>query len=107
MNYNLSQFISQTKQKVSTLETLKKLLALIAEERKTLYFAFSAILVNSGINLLGPFLIGRAIDKYVQTKQYNGVLTYSAILLGLYAIGLAASYLQTKLMGGVGQRLLF
>jgi ATP-binding cassette subfamily B protein len=107
MNYNLSQFTSQTKQKVSTLDALKKLLALIVEEKKTLYFAFSAILINSGINLLGPLLIGRAIDKYVQTKHYTGVLTYSAILLGLYGIGLAASYLQTKLMGGVGQRLLF
>jgi ATP-binding cassette subfamily B protein len=107
MNYNLSQFISQHKQKVSTLDALRKLLALIIEEKKTLYFAFTAILINSCINLLGPFLIGHAIDKYVQTKHYHGVLTYSAILLGLYGIGLGASYLQTKLMGGVGQRLLF
>src|SRR5580692_9493090 len=102
MNYNLSQFISQHKQKVSTLDALRKLLALIIEEKKTLYFAFTAILINSCINLLGPFLIGHAIDKYVQTKHYHGVLTYSAILLGLYGIGLGASYLQTKLMGGVG-----
>jgi ATP-binding cassette subfamily B protein len=35
------------------------------------------------------------------------VLVYSGILLGMYTCGLVASYLQTKLMGGVGQRMLY
>jgi len=43
----------------------------------------------------------------VQTKQYHGVLVFSGILLGMYLISLVTSYLQTKLMGGVGQRVLY
>jgi ATP-binding cassette subfamily B protein len=106
MNYDLNKFSAQ-QEKTSTLAALKKLLELIRHERKILWFALVAILINSGVNLLGPLMIGRAIDKYVIPGDYHGVLVYSAILLGMYICGLVASYLQTKLMGGVGQRMLY
>ena len=106
MNYDLNKF-SEQQEKTSTLAALKKLLELIRHERKILWFALIAILINSGVNLYGPFLIGDAIDKYVIPGNYHGVLVYSGILLGMYLCGLIASYLQTKLMGGVGQRMLY
>jgi ATP-binding cassette subfamily B protein len=106
MNYDLNKF-SEQQEKTSTLAALKKLLDLIRHERKNLWLALIAILINSSINLFGPFLIGRAIDKYVVHSNYHGVLVYSGILLVMYVCGLVASYLQTKLMGGVGQRMLY
>jgi len=106
MNYDLNKF-SARQEKTSTLAALKKLLELIRHERKILWFALVAILINSGVNLLGPLMIGRAIDKYVMHGNYHGVLVYGAILLAMYTLGLIASYLQTKLMGGVGQRMLY
>lgn len=69
--------------------------------------ALCAILANSGLNLLGPFIVGRTIDKYVVTKQYHGVLINCGFLLAMYLVTLVTSYLQTRLMGGVGQRMLF
>ncbi|HEY9000534.1 MAG TPA: ABC transporter ATP-binding protein [Mucilaginibacter sp.] len=106
MNYDLNKFSAQ-QEKTSTLAALKKLLELIRHERKILWLSLVAILVNSGVNLFGPLMIGRAIDKYVMHGNYHGVLVYGAILLGMYICGLIASYLQTKLMGGVGQRMLY
>jgi ATP-binding cassette subfamily B protein len=106
MYYDLNKFSAQ-QEKTSTLAALKRLLALIAHEQKNLWLALIAILINSSVNLLGPLLIGHAIDKYVMHSNYHGVLVYSGILLGMYACGLVASYLQTKLMGGVGQRMLY
>jgi ATP-binding cassette subfamily B protein len=106
MYYDLNKFSAQ-QEKTSTLAALKRLLALIAHEQKNLWLALIAILINSSVNLLGPLLIGHAIDKYVMHGNYHGVLVYSGILLGMYACGLVASYLQTKLMGGVGQRMLY
>ncbi|HVV56248.1 MAG TPA: ABC transporter ATP-binding protein [Mucilaginibacter sp.] len=106
MNYDLNKLSAQ-QEKLSTLAALKKLLELIRHERKVLWFALIAILINSGVNLVGPLLIGHAIDKYVIPRDYHGVLVYSAILLGMYVCGLVASYLQTILMGGVGQRMLY
>lgn len=106
MNYNLNR-ISGPAQKTSTYKALRKLLQLIAHEKRQLRLAGLAILVNSTLNLLGPLVIGYTIDHYVQTKQYHGVLVFSGILLCMYLLALLTSYLQTKLMGGVGQRLLF
>jgi ATP-binding cassette subfamily B protein len=106
MNYDLNK-LSQQQEKRSTLAALKKLLELIRHERKILWFALIAILINSGVNLVGPLLIGHAIDKYVIPGDYHGVLVYAAILLGMYICGLLASYMQTMLMGGVGQRMLY
>jgi ATP-binding cassette subfamily B protein len=106
MNYNLNQ-LSQQQQKTSTYAALKSLLQLIRHERRNLLLALIAILVNSTLNLLGPFLIGYTIDTYVQHKDYHGVLVFSGILLAMYLTALFTSYNQTKLMGGVGQRMLF
>lgn len=106
MNYNLNQ-VNGKEEKKSTLAVLKKLLKLIAHERKNLWLAFFAIIINSTLLLLSPLIIGHTIDNYISTKQFNGVLFYSGVLLTMYLITLLTGYLQTKLMGGVGQRTLF
>ncbi len=106
MNYNLNE-ISDTGEKKSNLAALKKLLQLIKSEHKVLLLALAAILVNSGLLLLGPLIVGHTIDNYVRTKQYHGVLLFSGILLGMYLVTLVTGYWQTKLMGGVGQRMLY
>jgi len=106
MNYNLNE-LSGGQQKSSTLAALKKLLQLIAHERRNLIFAVIAIVINSTLNLLGPLIIGHTIDKYVRTKQFHGVLVNGGILLVMYLCALVSSYMQTRLMGTVGQRLLY
>jgi len=106
MNYNLNS-LSGKQQKTSTLSGLKKLLQLIEHERKNLLIALGAILTNATLNLLGPFIIGYTIDKYVSHKDFNGVLFYGGILLCMYLVALVTSYFQTKLMGSVGQRMLY
>lgn len=108
MNYNLNDLQAKAP-KSSTWSSLKKLLELISHERRNLWMALIAILTTSGINLCGPLIIGETIDKYifVPHKNYHGVLVNCAIMLGLYVISFASSYVQTLLMGGVGQRMLF
>ena len=107
MNYNLNELQSAAKGRTNTYAALKKLLHMIADERRSLFLAFIAIIITSGLNLLGPLLIGYTIDHYVQTRQFHGVLVYSGILLVIYLVALVANYLQTQLMGGIGQRMLF
>ena len=107
MNYNLDSQTSGKEQQQNTLAGLRKLLVLIAEERPVLFKAIIIILINSGLNLVGPLLIGHAIDTYIQHKLYSGLFKTGAILLVLYIFALFTSYFQTQLMGGVGQRMLF
>lgn len=108
MNYNLSNISSEHLGKnTSIMTTLKQVYPLIADEKKSLFFASIAIVINSTFNLLAPFLIGYAIDHYILTRDYRGVLTIAAILFVIYLCAFVASYLQLKIMGGVGQRVLF
>lgn len=107
MNYNLNQTATATEQKKSTLAALRKLLDLIREEKRTLFLAFVIIFINAGLSLLGPYLIGHTIDTYIQSKQFDGVIRYSAILFVLYVMAFATNYLQMIIMGGVGIRMLY
>jgi ATP-binding cassette subfamily B protein len=107
MTYNLNISKVDEKKRTKTFAALKKLLLILADEKKSLVIALSTILIHSTLSLIGPLMIGHTIDTYIQTKQYHGVLVFSGILLGMYLISLVTSYLQTKLMGGVGQRVLF
>jgi ATP-binding cassette, subfamily B, bacterial len=107
MNYNLNQTATAAEQKKSTLAALRKLLDLIREEKRTLILAFIIIFINAGLSLLGPYLIGHTIDTYIQSKQFDGVIRYSAILLVMYMVAFTTNYLQMTMMGGVGIRMLF
>lgn len=108
MNYNLYQIQeSGGKKKKSPFKGLKTLVVYMVEEKKLLIKAFTAMVIAAVLNLTGPVLIGHTVDKYVVTKQYHGVLIFSGILLVMYIISLGAGYIQTKLMGTVGQRMLF
>ena len=108
MNYNLNTLTEEkNKKKKVRFASLKSLVGHMVEEKKTLLIAFFAMFVTAILNLIGPVIIGYTIDNYVQTKQFHGVLMFSAILLIMYIVALFAGYLQTKLMGSVGQRMLF
>ena len=107
MNYNLNQQADKAAQKISNLASLRKLITIIGQERRNLAVAFSAIFLNAGLSLLGPYLIGYTIDTYVQAKAYHGVLVFAGILLVLYIIAFIVNYAQMRMMGGIGQRMLF
>jgi ATP-binding cassette subfamily B protein len=107
MNYNLNQPTDENSRQNSILTSLKKLVSIISGERQTLIIAFSAILVNAALSLAGPYLVGYTIDNHVQAKDYHGLLLFSGILLSLYIVAFIANYLQMRVMGGIGQRMLF
>jgi ATP-binding cassette subfamily B protein len=106
MNYNLND-ISGKQQKASNLGILRKLLRMMKEEHRNLWLALVAILTNSGLTLLGPFIVGRTIDKFIVHKDFHGVLVNAGLLVGMAFISFAAGTQQTRIMGGVAQRMLF
>jgi len=108
MNYNLNLNKGiQANEKVSSTTTLKRLMTLMGEERKNLYVAMIFIFINAGLNLVAPYLMGHAVDNFLVTKHYEGVIKYSFILFGVFVLALVSGYTQTQLMGRVGQRMLF
>ena len=102
MDYNLD-----IENKTSTAAAFKKMLQFMKGEKRNLFFAFLVMMLNSGISMLTPYLIGYTIDHYIQTKLYRGLINFSAFILGLYIVSAIMDYFQTKLMGSIGQRMLY
>ncbi len=102
MNYDLT-----IEQKSKTIDAFRKMLVFMKGERKNLFFAFAVMLINSGLALLTPFLIGYTIDHYIVTKNYDGLLLFCALIFVIYLLSCFTEYFQTKLMGSIGQRMLF
>lgn len=107
MNYNLNREIKKEKGKRKVIASLRKLFAIIGAERHKMNLAFTAIILNAGLSLLGPYLLGYTIDTHVQTKNYQGVLIFAGILLLIYISAYALNYVQIRMMGSIGQRMLF
>lgn len=105
-NYNLN-FDSVSNRSMPASAMFRKLWKLVGNEKKSLLIALGVIIVNSILNLIAPFLIGDAVDKFVQTREYPGVIRYAIILLVIFVLVLVSGYFQTQLMGKVGQRMLF
>jgi len=107
MSYNLNEIKEEKGKKKSTFSSLKTLVAHLVEEKRLLLISFIAMTISAVLSLLGPIMTGYTIDHYIQTKQFNGVLLFSGIMLVMFIISLFAGYIQAKLMGTVGQRMLY
>ena len=106
MNYKLRKF-EKGERKTTVGTAFKSLKPLLVDEKRPLIFALIAIVINSAVNLLSPYIIARTIDTYIATKNFHGVLMFAGLLSVVYVFGLSAGYLQVKIMGGVGRRVLF
>lgn len=107
MKYALNTTTIAGERKSGIISVVSSLWPLLITEKKKLTYAFIAIIFNSALTLIAPMIIGHIIDTYIVKKDFNGVLLFSGILLLLYIATLITSYLQTMLMGTVGQRALY
>jgi len=107
MNYSLNKPTKRIKGRRKMFVSLRNLLSIISAERSKLTIAFVAILFNAGLSLTGPYILGYTIDAHVQTKNYQGVLLFAGILLLIYVCAYILNNVQIRMMGSIGQRLLF
>ncbi len=107
MNYDLNKVLEKGERKLPVFASMRKMVTIISGERRNLNIAFAAIFLNAGLSLMGPYLVGYTIDNYVQAKDYHGLLVYSGILLAMYIAAFVVNYAQMRLMGGIGQRMLY
>lgn len=84
--------------------TLLRMWGYLRLQRTGLITVAILTVVGSGLALLGPYLIGRAIDDYIIPRDRNGLLGLCLLLLGCYVFSGAASWIQSYLIAGVSQR---
>jgi ATP-binding cassette subfamily B protein len=106
MKYTLETGRSQ-RPPASLRSGVKRFVPLVADEKRYVVIAVAAITISSVASLIAPVLIAHTIDTYIRLKDFSGVLNFSLLVLAVYAIGVVASYIQIRTMGGVGRRVLF
>jgi ATP-binding cassette subfamily B protein len=105
-SYTLSSTTHQAPN-VSLITGIRRLLPVMEGEHAIVIQALAAVIITSVSGLLGPYIIRRTVDTYIQNRDFNGVLWSALVLLGIYLCGLFSSYFQTQRMGMVGRRVLF
>lgn len=106
MDYSLNTLLKDGK-KSTMRSAFRKMLPLFAHEKRNVFIAVVAVIINALLNLVGPLLVGYVIDVYVMKGNYQGVLVFSGILFVLYLFAYGANYVQMRVMGAVAQRTLW
>ncbi|PKM89338.1 multidrug ABC transporter [Candidatus Falkowbacteria bacterium HGW-Falkowbacteria-2] len=88
-------------------QSAKKMWPLVSVEKKVIIIALLATIVHSTLSLAAPRLVAHTIDTYIALGNFGGVLLFAGIILVIYLLGLATQYAQIRIMGEVGQRVLF
>ena len=86
---------------------VKRFTPLMKPETGLVIVALVAMGISTGAALIGPVIIARGVDTYVRLKDTHGLLLAALVLIGVYLVGVFASYTQIRTMGGVGRRVLF
>ena len=108
MDYSLTKTDSRKEKEKSVLATAwRRLVPLMAEERRSVMISISAIVVSSVVSLLVPIIIAHIVDVSIVGKNFHGVLSFSLVLALIFCVGLVSNYVQIVTMGGMGRRLLF
>ncbi len=64
------------------------------------------VIISTVSSLAGPILLGMAIDQYIGSGDFPGLIRITLTMLGLYLMGGLASIAHGVIMVGVGQQLI-
>jgi ATP-binding cassette subfamily B protein len=84
--------------------TLRRLWPYLQRQRWALVLTVFVVIVSSILDLLGPFLMGRAIDTYIGKADLPGLARLLGWMVAAYILAAGGTWLQTYLMAGVAQR---
>ena len=86
--------------------TARRLLGELRPYSRSLLLAFALVVVGALSQAGGPWLIGRAIDRYILGDDPAGLFRTMALLFGVYVAGTLATRGQIRQVGSVGQKVL-
>lgn len=84
--------------------TLLRLWGYLRQERGPLALASLLVVGSTGLQLLGPYLIGVAIDDYIVPGDMAGLARITALLFTTYLIASLLMWLQAYILAGAAQR---
>lgn len=94
---------STEKPKGSKFSLLGRMGKWVIPHYKTFLLCLFLLLVSTGIQIIGPVIIQRAIDNFIIPKDFHGLLFILIGYIFLLAIGFIANYYQIVSLETVGQ----
>jgi ATP-binding cassette subfamily B multidrug efflux pump len=85
---------------------LVRLLPYLAAYRITLIVVLVFILASTILGLIGPYLMGVAIDRYIEAKQVSGLAGIALWMLVVFVLGNICDAASGWLMAGISQKAL-
>ncbi|MGJ7919172.1 ABC transporter ATP-binding protein [Neobacillus sp. LXY-4] len=87
--------------------TLKRLWSYLARKKGLFSVVILLVILSTGLSLLGPILVGKAIDDFIVTKETEGLLQLLISLVFVYVFYAASSFLQNYWMIGIAQKTVY
>lgn len=87
--------------------TLKRIWHYVDEQRALLLIVLLMVVLSSGLQLLGPFLIGRLIDAHIIARELSGMATIIAVIAISYIVLSITLFLQNYWMIGIAQQTVY
>ena len=101
------RFTSEFSKAKNTRGTVLRLWGYLRKHRALLWLVFLLAVLSSASSLVGPYLIGRAIDAMMGGKgavDFTRIARIGAMLTAIYLLGAGASWLTTYYMTEVSQK---
>lgn len=84
--------------------TLARLWGYLGGQGWTLVVVAVLVAFSTGLDLMGPYLMGRAIDVFIAQNDLPGLARLVLLMVGVYLASSGISYLHAYLMAAVAQR---
>lgn len=91
----------------NTWQTVKRLASYFKEKRIMLFLVILMVIASSLLGLLGPYLVGMAVDDFIVTKKTTGLLTLIGGLFVIYILHSLSVFLQNYWMVGIAQHIVY
>ncbi len=83
--------------------TARRLMGYMRHYKGTLVGVVGLVVVSTGLEVAGPYLMGRAIDEYIVDNDLLGLFQITLLMAGVYVALALTTWLQTFVMARVSQ----
>ncbi|RKQ32648.1 ABC transporter ATP-binding protein [Oceanobacillus halophilus] len=83
--------------------TLRRIWSYLTREKGKLFLVFFAVATTSGLSLLGPYMVGMAIDDFIVTREVDGLVYLLIGLIAVFFFHSLSMFLQNFWMIGLAQ----
>ncbi|MFH0848206.1 MAG: ABC transporter ATP-binding protein [archaeon] len=97
----------KAERKSSDIVLIRRLYAYLAPHKSNLAVGVVFLLITSGANLAGPYLLKTAIDTFITAKDFSGLTMITIAFIAVSLIQFISQNRQLYIMSAMGQKMIY